>query len=324
MCGPQIIDEATRRTIAAHCATFREVTASPFGQDDEIGMLNLISPEASREVMRRADGGAAIDLSVDYFIGMPSWTKAGDPGFQQWMTHTPAGTVMDDMNGQGAAQNALVSYSGDAMSMYTHCGTHLDTLNHFGYRGKIFNGFEASDCISSRHWLRCGADKIPPIIGRGVLFDIAALHGVEVLPDSYGIGAADLDAALHRQGTEFRVGDIALIRTGRMRHWPVVDAYIDDAPGLNRAGAEYLAKAGASVIGADTLQLEQVPGVDADNYHPVHTYLLGEAGVPIMEVVDCESLASEGLHEFAFIGACMKVRGATGAPMRPLAMPLRN
>lgn len=324
MCGPQIIDEATRSKIAAHCSAFREVTASPFGPEDEIGMLNLISPEASREVMRRADGGAAIDLSVDYFVGMPSWTKAGDPGFQQWMTHTPAGTELDDLTGKGAAQNALVSYSGDAMSMYTHCGTHIDTLNHFGYRGKIFNGFEAADCISSRHWIRSGADKIPPIIARGVLFDIAALHGVDVLPDNHGIGAADLDAALRRQGTEFRVGDVALIRTGRMRHWPDVDAYIDNAPGLNRDGAEYLAKAGASVIGGDTLALEQSPAADAENWQVVHTYLLGEAGVPIMEVVDCEGLAAEGLHEFAFIGACMKVRGATGAPMRPLAMPLRG
>ncbi|OBG87382.1 cyclase [Mycobacterium sp. E802] len=322
MCGPGIIDERTRDLIAAHAAKFREITMSPFGPDDEIGMLNLISAEKSREVMRAADGGKAIDLSVDYFVGMPSWTKAGDPGFQQWMTHTPNGTVLDDITGVGVDQNHLVSYSGDAMSMYTHCGTHIDTLNHFGYHGKIFNGYEAAQCISSRHWIKCGADKFPPIITRGVLFDIAGLHGVDVLPDNYGIGAKDLADALKRQNVEFQPGDVALVRTGRMRYWPDTDRYIDNAPGLNREGAEFLAEAGAAVIGGDNLALEQSPSPDAENWQVVHTYLLAEAGVPIMEVVDCETLAGEGLYEFAFIGACMKVRGATGAPMRPLAMPL--
>lgn len=322
MCGPGMIDDKTRSMIAAYAAKFRQVTQSPFGTEDEIGMLNLITPQQSRDVLRAADAGSTIDLSVDYFVGMPSWTKAGDPGFQQWMTHTPAGTVLDDITGVGEAQNSLVSYSGDAMSMYTHCGTHIDTLNHFGYHGKIFNGFEAAECISSRHWIKSGADKFPPIITRGVLLDIAELHGVDVLPDNYGIGAVDLADALKRQRTTLRPGDVALIRTGRMQAWPDVNRYIDNAPGLNREGAQYLAEAGVAVVGADTLALEQSPAADAENWQVVHTYLLAEAGVPIMEVVDCEALSGERLYEFAFIGASMKIRGATGAPMRPLAMPL--
>lgn len=324
MCGPALISEATRNKIAAYCAEFREVTRSPFGPDDEIGMLNLLTPEASREVLHRADGGSVIDLSVDYFVGMPSWTKAGDPNFQQWMTHTPAGTVLDDITGVGREQNELVSYSGDAISMYTHCGTHIDTLNHFGYNGQIWNGFSAQEHISSRHWTKCGADKIPPIIARGVLFDIAALHDTDVLPDNYGIGADDLREAMQRQHVEFRPGDVALVRTGRMRAWPEIDAYIDNSPGLNLEGARFLARLGASVIGGDTLALEQMPGADEENWQVVHTYLLGEAGVPIMEVVDCEQISAEQLYEFAFVAASMKLRGATGAPMRPLAMPLRS
>lgn len=321
MCGPEFITDDTRRKIAAHAAKFRQVTKSPFGPDDEIGMLNLLSPTAARDVMRRADGGAAIDLSVDMFMGMPSWVKAGDPPFQQWMTHTPNGTVLDDLTGAGD-QNSLVSYSGDAISMYTHTGTHIDTLNHFGYHGEIWNGFNEAQHLSSRHWTKCGADKIPPIIGRGVLFDVAALHGVDVLPDNYGIGGADLQAALDRQGVSFHPGDIALVRTGRMSRWPDPVAYIDNSPGLNLDGAQFLARAGASVIGGDNSALEQMPAQDDENWQVVHTYLLGEAGVPIMELVDCEQLAADKLYEFAFIGACLKIRGATGAPMRPLAMPL--
>lgn len=322
MCGPQFITEETRNQIAAHAAKFREISRSPFGPEDEIGMLNLISPAAARDVLRRSDAARAVDLSVDMFMGMPSWTKAGDPPFQQWMTHTPEGTVLDDSSGYGRTQNELVSYSGDAVSMYTHTGTHIDTLNHFGYHGEIWNGFSSAQHLSARHWTKCGADKIPPIIGRGVLFDVAALHGVDMLPDNYGIGAADLQNALDRQRVRFNVGDIALVRTGRMTQWPDARKYIDDSPGLNLDGARYLAELGASVIGGDNSALEQMPAADPGNWQVVHTYLLGEAGVPIMELVDLEHLSRTELYEFAFVGACLKIRGATGAPIRPLAFPL--
>ena len=100
-------------------------------------------------------------------------------------------------------------------------------------------------------------------------------------------------------------------------------AYGDNSPGLNREGAEYIAKHGAIMIGTDTLSFEQVPAVDPENYLPVHCYLLAEAGVPILELAYLEELASEKLYEFAFFGACIKLRGATGSPMRPIAMPLR-
>src|SRR5437899_6517291 len=83
-------------------------------------------------------------------------------------------------------------YSGDAISMYTHCGTHIDTLNHFGYNGVIWNGYKASEHLGARHWNVCGADKFPPIIARGVMLDIAGLKGVDTLPPSYGIGADDI------------------------------------------------------------------------------------------------------------------------------------
>ena len=324
MCVPSLITEADKEKIAAYAARFREVSLSPFGPNDEIGMLNLIDPKRSKEMLTRADASRVFDLSVDLFIGMPSWVKAGDQPFQQWMTHTPSGTLEDNYTGMGRDQNELVAYSGDAISMYTHTGTHIDTLNHFGYNKKIWNGFTEVEHLSSRHWVKCGADKIPPIVSRAVLFDVAALHGVDVLPDNYGIGAKDLKAALARQGTEFYPGDIAIIRTGRMRHWPDAQRYIDNSPGLNLEGATYLARLGASMIGADNSALEQMPANDPENWQVVHTYLLAEAGVPIMELVDCEAISAERIYEFAFIGASLKIRGATGAPLRPLALPFSS
>lgn len=322
MCGPTLISAAEKARIAAYDGKFREVTASPFGTDDEIGMLNLIDAESRRTIMSRTDAGTVFDLSVDNFVGMPTFSAAGDQGYQMWMTHTPRGTVLDDQPGAGHAGNELVAYSGDAFSMYTHTGTHIDALNHFGYRDRIFNNFTAHEHLGSRHWHVAGADKHPPILARGILLDIAGLLGVDMLEPSYGIGEQDLADALKHQGTELRPGDVVLIRTGRMQAWPDPQAYLPNGPGINREGAEYLARAGVIMIGADTVGLEQMPSSDPENWQVVHTYLLAEAGVPILEVADLERIAAEKLYEFAFFGACIRLRGATGSPIRPVAMPL--
>jgi kynurenine formamidase len=254
---------------------------------------------------------------------MPSFTAGGDPPFQIWMSATPSGGVNDDAMGLGEAQNRIVSRSGDSILMYTHTGTHVDALNHIGYDGTVWNGFTEAEHLGARHWRVAGADRHPPIVARGVMIDVAGLHGVEMLPDSHAIGPDDLRHALARQGTELRAGDVVLVRTGRMSVWPDPEAYIPDEPGLNVAGAEPLARSGAMLIGADNIGLERHPSGDPESWQPVHTYLLAEAGIPIMELADLEELAGEGVHEFAFVGACLKIRGATGSPIRPIALPLR-
>jgi len=324
MCNDCFVTAAMKSRIAAHGAAFRKATQSPFGADDEIGMLNLIDAAARQAIMYRADPSRVYDLSVDNFVGMPGWFLAEDQPYQMWMTHTPRGERVDDVMRVGKTGNELVSYSGDAISMYTHTGTHIDALNHFGYNGRIFNGFSVDENLGSRGWRKAGADKHPPIIARGVMLDVAGMLGVDVLEPSYGIGEKDLRGCLKHQGTELRPGDVVLVRTGRMRLWPDRAAYLPNPPGINREGAEFLAKAGAIVIGADNHSLEQAPSADPENWQVVHTYLLAEAGVPILEIANLEELAEDRVFEFAFFGACIRLRGATGAPMRPVAMPLRR
>lgn len=285
-------------------------------------MLNLVTAQSRSEILRRVDASKLFDLSVELFVGMPSATSAGGPPFEIWMSHTPMGTVIDNRTGVGAEMNRRTSFSGDCIMMYTHCGTHIDTLNHFGYDGVIWNGFDAASKLGSRHWMVAGAEKLPPIVARGVLIDVAAAHDVAVLPERFAIGEAELRLALTRQHQKISAGDVVLVRTGRMSLWPDVEAYVENEPGLNREGAEYLACSGAILVGSDNLALEQLPADDDENWLPVHTYLLAEAGVPIMEVANLEELSAEKLFEFAFVGASMKIRGATGAPIRPIAMPL--
>ncbi len=164
-----------------------KVSKSPWGPDDEIGRLNWITPESNKRILESLNGSAVFDLATDYFIGMPAWSAAGDPPYDIWMTHTPRGSQNDSLTGMGREVHERHSYCGDSMSMYTHCGTHLDTLNHLGHWGCFWNGWTEENHLGSRHWEVGGAEKYPPIIGRAVLLDVAGAHGVDCLPDSYAI-----------------------------------------------------------------------------------------------------------------------------------------
>ncbi len=309
--------------IAARHAVRHEIGTSPFGVQDEIGMLNLMTDQSRAAALAAADASTIYDLSVDYHVGMPSWAGLGDPTYQIWMSHTPPGSVNEDVLSLGAQQNQLVTYSGDCISMYTHTGTHFDSLNHFGLNGSVWNNVTAAEHLGSRHWLKNGADRLPPVIARGILLDVAGAAGVDLLPDSHRITPEEIQSVLDKQGSEIHVGDVVLIRTGRMQVWNDGPKYLYNEAGLDREAAMLIAEAGAMVIGADNVALEVMPTVDPENWHPVHTYLLGECGVPIMENAWLEEIAAAKLWEFVFFGAGLKLRGATASPMRPLAFPIR-
>lgn len=299
------------------------VATSPYGPDDQLGALNRLTPESQAAILTRADATRVYDLSIDYFVGMPSFQAAGDPSYQIYMSHTPDGTVVDNLNGVGDEINKRVCYSGDVIFMYTHTGTHIDSLNHFGVDGKIYNGFTASEHLGSRHWTKGGAEQIPPIVTRGVLLDIAKLKGQECLPPSYAITIEDCQAELSRTGLTLAAGDVAMVRTGRMRYWPDGSKTLGNPPGLSLEAARWLTSQGIAVIGADQECVEVGPSQHEDNWLPGHCHFLAEAGVPMLELVNLEELSRDDVNEFCLIAAPIRLRGATGAPIRPLAMALR-
>lgn len=290
---------------------------SPWGPNDEIGTLNMMSDASRLDILKQVASGKVYDLSVDLFVGMPNCCAAfGDPPFQIWMTHAPA---------RGKHQE-LLSYSGDSISMYTHSGTHLDTLNHFGLRGQIWNQVSAEDALGDRGWTKSGADKYPPIVARGVLLDVAKSKHVAHLPASYAITVVDLQEALKKQGTTLHPGDVVLIRTGLMTLWPDQTKYqLVDQAGLSLEAAQWLVeKQQAMLLGADNFGVESFPSKDPDNFVPLHAYLFAEKGVSIMEVLWLEDLAKEHVYEFLFIASPLKLRGATASPIRPLAIALEQ
>lgn len=298
------------------------VGMSPYGEADELGALNALAATSQAKTLGRADTSKVYDLSVDYFVGMPSFQAAGDPSYQIFMSHTPDGTVVDNLNGAGEKINRHVCYSGDVVFLYTHTGTHIDALNHFGVDGVIYNGFSAKEHLGSRNWTKGGVDVIPPIIARTVLLDIAKLKGVECLEDSYAITVADIQEELERTGLAIGEGDVVFVRTGRMAYWPDGAKTLGNPPGLSLDAARWLTARGISVIGADQECVEVGPSQHEDNWLPGHCHFLAEAGVPMIELLNLEELSADDVNEFCVVAAPIRLQGATGAPIRPLALKL--
>ena len=305
-------------------AQYKEVVGtSPWGPEDEIGTLNLMTEASQLQVLSQINSGKAYDLSVDYFVGMPSFHALGDPGYQYWLTHTPHGTIVDNPNGMGEAMNSKVSYTGDAISMYTHMGTHIDALNHFGLNGKIWNGFTPEEHLGDKGWKKTGAETIPPIIARGVMIDVKSSKGT--LPANYRITAKDLQDALKKQRVGLEPGDVVVIRTGQAEFYQDANHYLDNYPGISLDAVKWLIEdQDIMLLGADNLSFEAFPPEREDNWVPVHTYLLAEKGVMFIEQMYLEELANDEVYEFAFIAASLKLKGASGSPMRPLAIPVNN
>lgn len=313
LCAVAVLAAASTAVLAQ---AKNEAQKSPWGPDDEIGTLNMMNDASRADVLKRVTGGKVYDLGVELFVGMPTCCAPfGDPTFQIWMTHNPA---------RGSGKEVL-SYSGDAISLYTHTGTHIDTLNHFGLHGKIWNQVSADDAVGVRGWTKSGADKYPPIVARGVLIDVAKSKNVPHLPTSYGITPADLQEALKKQGTKLRPGDVVLVRTGLMTLWPDVNKYrLLDQAGLSLEAAQWLVESQkAMLLGADNFGVENFPSKDPVNFVPVHTYLQAEQGVSLLEAMWLEDLAKDAVYEFLFIATPLKMKGATASPIRPIAIPLR-
>jgi kynurenine formamidase len=240
------------------------------------------------------------DLAQPYFVGMPHFP-----------THPPFLYSLTKLHGEfqftGGGSSAA-----DAISMGCHVGTHIDALNHFSCNGFFFGGQATGGVQSYGGGVRYrSVDTLQPIIRRGVLLDLGTLEeDAEVTP-------ADLDRAA--AGIDVREGDIVLLRTGWAQRFRDAAHYVNGvkAPGPCIEGARWLSRHKIFAAGSDTIAFEKVPSSEM----PVHVHLLVESGIHIIEALNLEELARDGIREFTFVAAPLKIEGATGAPVRPLAFP---
>ena len=281
-----------------------------------VGRLGAIDREAVAAAVGRGQFDKIYDLAVTLHEGIPTWRSGGDPPFLQWMTTTPAGGRVDDPS--DPLITAGRGFAADCFLAPTHSGTHIDCLNHALVNGRAWRGIEAERALGSRFWHEAGAEHLPPIVLRGVLLDLATS---DALDSAVEIGPTQLLMALERQHVTICRDDVVLLRTGWMRNWPS-DRYLGPQPGLTRAGAEFLVDQGAALIGADNAALEVIPEQPTRDSFAVHAYLLIDQGVQIIENLQLDELANDMVHTFVFIALPLKIRGATGSPVRPIAVPL--
>jgi kynurenine formamidase len=256
-------------------------------------------------------GVRVFDLAQPMQPGMPS--SPNHPGFRMALIRRHGDMVRED--GSSAANELIVTGG--------HVGTHVDALAHVSHDGALHGGISAAEAQQGGRFSRHGIDELAPLLARGVLLDVAAARDAEVLPGGYGIDPDDLDAALERAAVELRPGDAALVRTGWGRHFDDPEAFLGHStgvPGPTEAGARWLADRGIRLTGSDTTAYEQIPPGQGHRVLPVHRLLLVERGVHIVEMLDLEPLARDGVHEFCFVLAPLKLVGATGSPVRPLAV----
>jgi len=252
-------------------------------------------------------GARVFDLAQPYFPGMPHHPS-----------HPPFlfGLVKQHGDYVGPAGN---SSAADALALGSHVGTHIDALCHFSCGGKLFGGVEAASAQSRQQGLGAHAiDTVAPIVRRGVLLDVAGHSGVDALPADFEITPEHLDRIVLAQGIGIERGEVVLLGTGWARYFHEGAKFVSDVrgPGPARAGSEWRSRRGVFAAGSDTLAFEKVP----DAGMPVHVHLLVESGIHIIECLNLEELAAAGVWTFLLVAAPLKIRGATGAPVRPLAI----
>lgn len=266
---------------------------------------------ATRALIEATRGTRTVELGHPHFTGMPC--SPNHPGFRMTLIRRHGDMVRPD---GGSASNEIIVTGG-------HVGTHVDALSHVSHDGKLHGGLDADETQRGGVFSALGAEHTPFLLTRGVLLDVAATKGVDTLPAGYGVTAEDLRQAAERADVELQQGDVALIRTGWARHFDNPATYLgqtDGVPGPTVDAAEWLAAAGVRTTGADTTAYEQIRAGAGHSILPVHRVLLVEAGIHIIEHLNLEEASAQGLTEFLFVMAPLRIVGGTGSPIRPVAV----
>ncbi|WP_433558886.1 cyclase family protein [Pseudonocardia xinjiangensis] len=258
-----------------------------------------------------AGGVRTVELGHPLVTGMS--TSPNHPGFRMTLIRRHGDVVRPD---GGSASNEIIVTGG-------HVGTHIDALSHVSQDGRLHGDVDAEAAQRGGQHTEHGAERIPAMITRGVLLDVAATHGVEVLDGGHPVTAADLTAAAQRAGAEPGRGDVVLVRTGWARYFADPTVYVghdSGVPGVTEDAARWLADRGVVAAGADTTAFEHIAPGAGHRVLPVHRVLLVENGIHIIEHLNLEDAAEQGLTEFLFVLAPLRIVGGTGSPVRPVAV----
>ncbi len=288
--------------------TEAERCPSQWGAGDERGAANLMTPERVLRAARLIRAGEVVELGHPLHAGMPFY---GDRVYSQQLKRTnwPNGS-----NKRGSNEEIVTTELGQV-------GTQIDGFAHQSIGDRLYDCVRMDAVATRTGFSKLGIENAGALITRGVLIDVAALRGVDMLDDRYEITAQDLQDALKRQKLALEKGDAVIIHTGFGRLWEKDNVrYYRTQPGLGVGAAEWLAGHNPMIVGSDTCCVEVNPNPDPNLSSPVHQILLVARGIYLVESLKLNELVGKGILEFAFVVQPLKLRGATGSSVAPVAM----
>ena len=309
---PYLLSLALYLCLGASMSNAEEVCEpSRWGPQDELGNINLVSPETVLKAAQLIETGRTYSLGITIDANTPAFAPRSlslqvvQPGQQE--SARPVGRA---------------TYNDDMFQGWFGIGSQLDGLGHLGYDGVYYNCNHARDFAHITGLTKLSTDKVPPMVARGIVLDVAGHFGKEYLDAGQFFTVDDVKAIEKKQGTPVREGDVVLFHTGWTEAKLASDpqTWVTGEPGISEEVASYLASKNIVAAGADTWGLDAVPPQHAERPYQGHVILLKENGIYILETMNTGPLVRDGVHEFLFVLGQAKVRGAVQMFINPIAI----
>ena len=299
--------------IASSAVSADECVPSPWGADDQIGAANRVTPERTAAAAKLVKKGISHPLGIVIEPGMPAYP----PRYTQLQVVQPNQQFNADL---GVGWEA--SSNDDVLQMWLGTGPQLDGLGHMGEAGEFYNCNQGKDFSLITGLTKLDISGIPPMVGRGVMIDIAKQMGVDSLQAGQPITSDDIKAAMKSQGVTVGEGDVVLLHTGytdaTLKQNPSL--WAGSIPGITNEASVFLAGLKPMAVGADTWGLGAVPPRAGDKIFYDHVVLLKQHGIYILETMNTGRLADDGVREFMFVLGQARLKGAVQMIINPVAM----
>lgn len=299
--------------VASSAVSADECVPSPWGADDQIGSANRVTPERTAAAAKLVKKDVSHPLGIVIEPGMPAYP----PRYTQLQVVQPNQQFNADL---GVGWEA--SSNDDVLQMWLGTGPQLDGLGHMGEAGEFYNCNQGKDFSIITGLTKLDISGIPPMVGRGVMIDIAKQMGVDSLQAGQPITSDDIKAAMKSQGVTVGEGDVVLLHTGytdaTLKQNPSL--WAGSIPGITNEASVFLAGLKPMAVGADTWGLGAVPPRAGDKIFYDHVVLLKQHGIYILETMNTGRLADDGVHEFMFVLGQARLKGAVQMIINPVAM----
>lgn len=291
-------------------ASAADWTASPYGPKDEIGAANLLTPDVVLQAAKLVKTGKTYPLAVPIDKNLPAFRHRSfhlynvQPGEQA---------------GQSTGPNRF-TFNDELVNAWTGVGTQLNGIGHIGIDHVYYNGNKAADFVTVEGVKKLGVEKVPPMVTRGVVLDMTAHYGKDIVPGGTEFTVADIHAVLKKQGVTLRKGDVVLFNTGWLELIGKDDKqFLEVEPGIGMDAAKWLADQGIVAFGGDTWASEVYPNPSGEEF-PVNQFMLAKRGIYNLELIDSRALVRDKAWEFLFVLGQPLYVGSTQVNVNPVAI----